>query len=780
MRHRYRFTLALAAALAGCTAGEEALGPSSTAPVGDSPAQVAASGSASVAGGTRSSIASLPDRGELLRYASATPGAGSAAPAPVPVSISEDHAFAAIHRKELVLDAPDGVRSRIAYASHQDHGDGNWTWKGRDRNGRSALLTFGQSAVFGSIQRADGSELRIVTQAGRTYAVLVRPDQLRGVETSGGSDALIVPESVAQAAARSAENAQTGQSAAPEGAAAAAAAANEIDVLLGYSTGLAQRIGSASGAQTRMQNLVAIANEGYQNSGVVYRIRLVGTVQVAYGDNTRNDSTLHALTGSTGTGAAPIDPAFNNLRAAREQTGADLVSFVRQFRDPEQDGCGIAWLLGGGQTNLDQSDAPFAYSVVSDGSDVNEGDNKTYFCREETLAHELGHSMGQTHNQEDTNGPGRHSYSYGFREASTSGFFTIMAYRIADSSQFSIRHFANPSVLYDGRATGVANLSDNARSMNETMPVVAQFRNAVISGPPVAAKAKDVNGDSLDDVIWQNAETNEHGYWLMNGPQYVGMRFFNATPDFRIVVTGDFNGDDRADELWANSARALWMLTGNGSTFADNYVATYSPGWVIAGVGDINADGKDDLVWYNGVVNQHGYWLMDGGRYVGMRFFNATPGFRILTVGDFNGDGRADELWTNQSRDLWLLTATASGVFLDEFVANHSPGWTVVGNGDVNGDGRSDLIWHNAVINQHGYWLMDGSRYIGMRFFNATPGYWIESVGDFNGDGRLDELWTSQARDMWMLLGTPTGAFADSYVATHSSGWRIVGAPFYP
>src|SRR3546814_2862274 len=75
---------------------------------------------------------------------------------------------------------------------------------------------------------------------------------------------------------------------------------------------------------------------------------------------------------------------------------------VRAFRTPENAGCGIAWLIGGGETGIVQADAPFGYSVVSGGTDLDEGDDNTYFCREETLAHELGHNMGQAHNDEDS------------------------------------------------------------------------------------------------------------------------------------------------------------------------------------------------------------------------------------------------------------------------------------------------------------------------------------------------------------------------------------------
>src|SRR3546814_14789314 len=78
-----------------------------------------------------------------------------------------------------------------------------------------------------------------------------------------------------------------------------------------------------------------------------------------------------------------------------------------------------------------------SYSVVSDGTDLDEGDDNTYFCREETLAHDLGHNMGQAHNDEDSDTTGVHAYSYGYRETSSIGFYTVLAYPQADGSQRS-------------------------------------------------------------------------------------------------------------------------------------------------------------------------------------------------------------------------------------------------------------------------------------------------------------------------------------------------------
>src|SRR3546814_8258864 len=105
--------------------------------------------------------------------------------------------------------------------------------------------------------------------------------------------------------------------------------------------------------------MTAITNEAYQKSGVNMRVRLVGTQQVTYPDNTDNGHALERLTGyRAGEGGGPIDvaSAFTALREARDETGADLVPLVRAFRTLENAGCGIAWLNGGDETGTIEAD----------------------------------------------------------------------------------------------------------------------------------------------------------------------------------------------------------------------------------------------------------------------------------------------------------------------------------------------------------------------------------------------------------------------------------------
>ena len=97
---------------------------------------------------------------------------------------------------------------------------------------------------------------------------------------------------------------------------------------------------------------------------------------------------------------------------------------------------------------------------------------------EQTLAHELGHNMGSTHDREteSINGYlqfGAYQYSFGYRQDGPPAFATVMAY---SSGQPWIGYFSSPSSMGCGARCGVAQRADNVRSLNATAPQVAAFR----------------------------------------------------------------------------------------------------------------------------------------------------------------------------------------------------------------------------------------------------------------------------------------------------------------
>ena len=708
-------------------------------------------------------FANLADRGGLLAYDHRRKVTRSNAATWYPVELSEDHAIKAIASGELVIPTPDGGTLRLRYENHVEHPNGNWSWIGRSADGSDAVLTFGPEAVFGTITEGD-KQLKLTMTAGRGW--LVETD-LRKVAVADRIDDFVITPDLAKH-----------KMAAAQAEALGAAAATTVDVVLGYTTGLANSFGGSSQAVTRLQNLVDTTNQAYANSQITARIRLVQTVQVNYPDATDNSDALSKLTGyQSGTGTIPVDPAFTALRAARDQYGADLVSLVRKFQAPENNGCGIAWLIGGDLQSIDPNDEAFGYSVVSDGQDLNETDNKTYFCREETLAHEFGHNMGQTHNIEDSGGsPGIHPYSYGYRETASSGFYTVMAYRLASSSQFPIRYFANPNVSYSGRPTGVADASDNARSMTQTMPIVAMFRDRVV---PLAGRVRDdLNGDAKSDLIWENAAQGSMAYWWMNGASLIGNGVYSVGSSYRITAMGDFDGDGRSDILWANTVNHtlfLWRSRGDGA-FDSQYVASYASNWNIAGTADLNGDGKSDLLWEDRTQGMMAYWWMNGAAVTGSGVYSVGTVYRIAATGDFDGDGRGDLLWANTSTNaLYSWRSRGDGTFDSQYVASYAPNWSITGTTDLNGDGKSDVVWEEHTQGLMAYWWMNGSSLAGSGSFAVGTVYSIAALGDFDGDGRGDILWANSSNNtlhQWRSRGD--GNFDGQYVASYAAGWALV------
>lgn len=769
---RHLLGLMLIASMAGCTS-EPDVAPADhaadRAATGPDAAPTAASLSAMR--GSPASFAALPDRGELLAYGGARKVRTEGAYTWHPVAISEDHALNAIGNGRLVVNTPDGKALDLQYERHEEQADGNWSWIGRSQDGASAVLTFGEKAVFGSISNGD-HHYRVRTDRSGAWMVATDPRLVaaHGGRPKNGTDVLMPPESRALAAAASRQfAAKVAKSEVTTKASAV------VDVLLGYSSTIASELGSQTAAVTLMTNLAAAANAAYANSGVSMRLRVVHAMPVNYADTTRNRDALQQLTGYNVETQQPITPnsAFNALRAARDEYGADLVAFVRRYREPEQDGCGIAWLLGMNGTGINTNDEAFGYAVVSDGSDRDEGDSNTYFCSQFSLAHELGHLMGQAHDRDNAEDAGVHPYSYGYRESSSTGFFTIMAYP-ATGSQIEAPHFANPAVRFSGRPTGTAT-EDNARSMNETMPIVSAFRATVV---PLLGVKNDFDGDGKSDIYW-NDRNGRSIIWRSANASTTQAVASIGNSTWQVAGLGDFNGDGKSDVLWHRSlsGESVIWLSGNSST-RQTVVTLSKPGQLqVAGVGDFNGDGKADILWHRESNGTSSIWLSgNANTSVSVTTIRLPGQLKIAGVGDFNGDGRDDILWHRSSNGTSVIWLSGNSAFPQEVATLAAPGQLqVAGIGDFDGDGRDDILWHRSSNGTSVIWRSgNAGTSIPVTTVSLAGELRVAAVADFNGDGRSDILWhriSNRTSTIWLSANSNT----PQAVATMSQpGWRII------
>lgn len=731
-------------------------------------------------------FANLPDRGALLAYGDTVVRRGDAIWRPV--RISEARALRAIGAgRDLVLNTPDGTPLRLAYQRHVEHSDGSWTWVGKPAGGAvgtEAILTFGAKAVFGSIPGGAGEPLQVTTAGGRAW--LVETDPTKQAQAAGAASASAAPDFLVAPGTPRTTAASAAKPRQVKVAESASLSASTVDVAVGFTAGFAARLGGRSQALTRLNFLVDVTNQAYLNSGVNAQLRLVNATEVDYPDATTNRSALYALSGlrcvsdSSGSqlpdGGVDCDPAdvpasLQPLLDARERYGADLVTLVRKFEYPENQSCGLAWMLGGAQTEITTADAALGLSVISDSSGTLYADSGSS-CREDGFAHEIGHNMGLQHDREVAAGTddsnldgnpldpqefGRYPYAFGYTVGADGGnFYDIMAIR--RSGRRGYRIFSSPRITAcGGNPCGVADVADAARALAQTIPVVAGFRASKVR------VAYDFNGDGRSDIFWRNGSTGGNVIWeTANSATLRGVA--TTAPAWTAAATADFTGDGRIDVLWRNTStgdNVMWKAA--SASTPQSVTGVTNLAWKVAGAGDFNGDGLADILWHNANTGANVIWRSAN---------SATPqtvkaivdvAWNVGGIGDFDGDGVDDILWRNGTTGANVIwrSANASTPMAVRSVSNTS--WKVAGIADFNGDGRDDILWHNDADGGNAIWRSASASTPQAIAAIKNTDWKLGSVGDFDGDGVADILWRNHSTGQNLI-----------WVSANASAWRAI------
>jgi hypothetical protein len=217
------------------------------------------------------------------------------------------------------------------------------------------------------------------------------------------------------------------------------------------------------------------------------------------------------------------------------------------------------------------------------------------------------------------------------------------------------------------------------------------------------------------------------------------------------VVTGDFDGDNKADvAVLSEDSNQVFVLLGKGDgTFQPAVPYSVSAGPLA--VGDFNGDGKTDLAVAGD--NQVSILLGNGDGTFQSAISAAGVGSPVsIVVADFNGDGKADIADSNYSGAITILLGNGDGTFqVSTIFSNALGGYLAMG--DFNGDGKTDLVSGGDFIE---FLPGNGDGTFQSTYPPQTSYAYHPVVADFNNDGILD-LAANSAYYTGLWLGSGSG-----------------------
>lgn len=351
---------------------------------------------------------------------------------------------------EIALPLPGGVAevAVVTRSAIDEHGFQQVTGVSRmDGIGYPTQLTISKDAVFGTVLTPKG-EYQIVTRGGKTQ---ILDPQTAGWKPPRGDDhievsGLLDGEPLTAAALVKTQAAVTTTTTTTTTATTTTTPSliplkpgtvdTTINLLMTYSPSYVAMWGNETAARTRLSNLVEVANSAYGNSGTGIKFRVVGWRQVAAADATPQIQ-LDKLRLDSG--------AFAGTAAQKSLNGAAMTVFFAPFNavTSTTGTCGLAYVPAANAAGLTsfKSQAPYLmFAALNDGQTSN-----GWYCESLTLAHELGHNLGNAHDKANSSFPGVFSYSYG---KGVSGVFgTVMSYISPRVALFSSPQLSCTSTL---------------------------------------------------------------------------------------------------------------------------------------------------------------------------------------------------------------------------------------------------------------------------------------------------------------------------------------------
>lgn len=312
-----------------------------------------------------------------------------------------------------------------------------------------------------------------------------------------------------------------------------------IRLLAAYTTDAKNKAGGASAIEAMIGTGTSQTTTAFSRGGVQAQMQLAVTKEYDYAQQANMQTDLTRFSGSG-------DSFMDDVHGLRDTHQADMN--VLLVGEAMGGACGIGYLLTSSSPALVKS---VQFSVVARPCATG------YY----SFSHELGHNLGNHHDLPNAPGGGYFSYSTGhYNEAAA--MRTIMAYPCPNVTCTRYLYFSAPAVLVNGVPSGVENVSDNARSLSTTTPLVAHVYGSPGS-PVITTQPQGQNlavGGTINLSVVANGSPAPSYQWFFNGTAIAGATAANYTELFATstrsglykVRVFNTNGEVYSNEVTVN------------------------------------------------------------------------------------------------------------------------------------------------------------------------------------------------------------------------------------